>query len=114
MKNEKYCEFERQVNQDLFYYILGDFYKNLEGDSFENDTFIIRYYDWVNDNEKPNFEHKASGFKMYWYKYPLRSPEVNMNITHEQFSDILYDCKNSLYTFVKYVINEWWKESKGE
>lgn len=103
---KKFYEFERQVNQDLFWFILGDFYEDNE--SFENDTFILRMYDW-DENKKPNFEHKPSGFKMYWYKYPLRSPEVNMNITHEQFSCILYDCRNSLDQYAKYVIDEWWK-----
>lgn len=105
---EKYYEFERQVNQDLFRYILGDFYYDLDYGNFENDTFIIRFYDWDN-NDKPNFEHKASGFKMYWYKYPLRSPEVNMNISHEEFSCILYDCLNSVNERITYEINKWWE-----
>ena len=104
-------EFERQVNQDLFRYILGEFYNDLDGANYENDTFIIRHYDWDGDDGRPNFEHKPSGFKLWWYKYPLRSPEVNINISHEQFSCILYDCINSLDRIIKFEIERWWENN---
>lgn len=49
-------EFQRSVNQELFYYILGKFYEDLGDDVYENDTFIYRPYDW-------NFEGEDSE----WY-----------------------------------------------
>lgn len=105
--------FQRSVNQELFYYILGKFYEDLGDYMYENDTFIYRPYDWNfegEDSERPaNLEHKASGFKLWWYKYPLRSPEVNMMITSKQFSDILYDCCDSVYTFGSHEIEKWWE-----
>lgn len=108
--------FERQVNQDLFYHILSDVIDDLHDASFENETFIIRAYNWDTEEDvAPNFEHKPSGFKMWWYKYPLRSPEVNINISHEQFSCILYDCKNSItasedkHPKIYVEIDKWWE-----
>lgn len=117
-KNEKVlAPFERQVNQDLFYYILGDFYDKLssyeyEYGEYENDCFIMRMYNYDNPENKPNFIHKASGFELYWYKYPLRDPESNFGISHEQFSSILYDCKNSLSEMIKYDIEKWWEHDE--
>ncbi len=110
--------FERQVNQDLYYAILEKRFINEDIDiehlEYENDVFVIRPYDWNEPkNPLPNFEHKPSGFKLWWYKYPLRSPEVNFDITHEQFSCILYDCINSVPGKCKWEINKFW-ESKGE
>lgn len=108
--------FERQVNQDLFIYIMS---KIVDFDNFEeiqNSTFELRPYDWNEPKfPKPNFYHKPSGFKLWFYKYPLRSPEVNFNISHYEFSCILYDCVNSVLsapdkTFkVKYEIEKWWE-----
>lgn len=113
----KVIDFERQVNQDLYYCILEkgfDSKTDIEHLEFENNTFKITPYDWSEPkNPEPNFIHKPSGFKLWWYKYPLRSPEVNFNITHEEFSCILYDCINSLPGFVKWEIDKFW-ESKGE
>ena len=107
----KKFDFERQVNQDLFYHIFNKkrYIDDIGYSDFENETFVIRPYDWINpNNPKPNFEHKPSGFKLWWYKYPLRSPEVNFNITHYQFSCILYDCINSLPGMCKWEIEKWW------
>lgn len=89
--------FERQVNQDLFYYIMGKIIDFNNFEEYTNSTFEIRPYYWNEpDDPKPNFYHKASGFKLWFYKYPLRSPEVNFDLTHYQFSCILYDCVNSV------------------
>ena len=41
----------------------------------------------------------------------MRSPRVNMNITHEQFLDVLRDCTNSIHPNFTYAIDRWW-ESK--
>lgn len=112
----KLINFERQVNQDLYYAILEKGFgskTDIEHMDFENEVFKISPYDWNEpENPKPNFIHKPSGFKLWWYKYPLRSPEVNFNITHEEFSCILYDCVNSVSKFCKWEIDKFW-ESKG-
>ena len=68
---------ERSVNQDLFYYILGEFYKEVEDEHdyvFENDVFSLRYYNWGNyddeteDENIVHFYHKPSGLKVGWYQ----------------------------------------------
>lgn len=108
----KKVDFERQVNEDLYYYILEKGFEEVTSDlEFENDTFKITPYDWNEPkNPEPNFIHKPTGFKLWWYKYPLRSPEVNFNITHEEFSCILYDCVNSVSKFMKWEIDKFWEK----
>jgi len=66
---------------------------------FENDTFIMRPYYWGDNeyiSELPNFEHKTTGFKLGWYKYPLRASYMNKNIDEQQLFWILEDCKKSM------------------
>ena len=60
-----------------------------------NGIFIVRPYSWgecsCDDFGRwpncdcsaswPNFEHLPSGFKMAWYKYPLRGAESNILLT---------------------------------
>ena len=110
-------EFKREVNQELFYEILGDFYEDIAGEKeYENDTFYFSEYDWNEPEEpKPNLYHKPSGFKLWWYKYPLRSPEVNIYINYEQFRAVLYDIKNSIVGYERYVIGteaKWWLKNE--
>lgn len=121
---------ERYVYDDLFHCILYDSLSNISYSEFaiefrdngraENDTFSIHEYNWSdegsNDLDKdPCFYHKPSGFKMTWYKYPLRAVESNMDITIKQFADILYDCKNSLSEHVKYEVgnSKWWENDRN-
>ena len=122
MKSDK-CdiEFERSTNEVLWNYtmVLKSKWEDVLGNNghdYENDTFMVRSYDWGLDDEanKKNeyhFWHKPSGFKLQWYKYPLRDPYVNMDISHEQFLDVLRDCTNSIHPNFTYAINEWWKDS---
>ena len=122
MKSDK-CDipFERSTNEVLWNYtmVLESKWEDVLGNNghdYENDTFMVRSYDWGLDDEanKKNeyhFWHKPSGFKLQWYKYPLRDPYVNMDITHEQFLDILRDCTNSIHPNFTYAINEWWKDN---
>lgn len=122
MKNDK-CDipFERSTNEVLWNYtmVLKSKWEDILGNNghdYENDTFMVRSYDWGLDDEanKKNeyhFWHKPSGFKLQWYKYPLRDPYVNMDISHEQFLDILRDCTNSIHPNFTYAINEWWKDN---
>lgn len=43
----------------------------------------------------PNFYHKPTGFSMQWYKRPLRNSYMNMDLTKDQFKDIIKDCIKS-------------------
>ena len=63
--------------------------------NYENDTFIVKRYNWNDERNDWNFWHKPSGLKVAWYKYPFREPRCNMEITNTQFLDILEDCLNS-------------------
>ena len=122
IKNDK-CDipFERSTNEVLWNYtmVLKSKWEDILGNNghdYENDTFMVRSYDWGLDDEADkrneyHFWHKPSGFKLQWYKYPLRDPYVNMDITHEQFLDILRDCTNSIHPNFTYAINEWWKDN---
>ena len=101
---------ERDVNEVLWYSVFGDSYPyGRDGNDFENDVFEVRPYDWFEENNDYHFYHKPSGLKIYWYKYPLRSPMSNMEITHEQFLIVLRDCFNSFHKNVKYDIEPWWE-----
>ena len=122
IKNDK-CDipFERSTNEVLWNYtmVLKSKWEDILGNNghdYENDTFMVRSYDWGLDDEankrnEYHFWHKPSGFKLQWYKYPLRDPYVNMDISHEQFLDILRDCMNSIHPNFTYAINEWWKDN---
>ena len=122
MKSDK-CDipFERSTNEVLWNYtmVLKSKWEDILGNNghdYENDTFMVRSYDWGLDDEantrnEYHFWHKPSGFKLQWYKYPLRDPYVNMDISHEQFLDILRDCINSIHPNFTYAINEWWKDN---
>lgn len=95
-KDDCIYPFERDVNETLWYHYLQ---KNLRNgyDVIETKCFVIRPYSWDEDKPELNnwhFWHKASNFRIQWYKYPLRSPMVNWKITHEEFLDILKDCWN--------------------
>ena len=48
---------------------------------------IIRPYS--DSSDLPNFEHVPSGFKMSWYKYPLRAADANRDLTFIEFMNIL-------------------------
>ena len=109
--------FNREVNEELFYYWLGDFWRNVFSLFYENATFMIREYDYGSDDEEgPNeyhFYHKPSGLKIYWYKYPFRASVSNMEITYEQFREVLIDCKNSLVGYKQHdLVKEYFWEEK--
>lgn len=98
---------ERRVNQIVWAYFMKDVDEDVR---FENDTYIIKPYDWSNkDDNVWNFYHKPSGLKVQWYKYPLRSPYSNMEITNEQWWDVLADCYNSTSDLITYDHNKWWE-----
>ena len=120
--NQPECcyQMEEEVNNILWYHFFNDSFSNVE--SFECDVFVIKPYNWdeyVGEGENDwNFYHIPSGLKIQWYKYPLRSPMSNMEITHEQFLEVLKDCRNylednnKLSIGVKYHCYEWWKNRR--
>ena len=50
---------------------------------------------------QPNFHYKPTGFKLQWYKYPLRSPQANMEISNDEFKAMIEDCTQWYLTNVK-------------
>lgn len=96
------------------YVFIDDINKNLKGNIkyyvdedddyvhyFENKVFKIMPYYWGDDDEisnKANFEFKENGFKLQWYKYAMRSPEMNMNIDNETFENYIKKSIESLYS----------------
>jgi hypothetical protein len=113
----KRIHFNRGVNEELFYHWLGKCYEDLNL-VYENDTFMIRRYDYREDDEvgtnEYHFYHKPSGLKIYWYKYPFRASASNMDITYDQFREVLIDCRNSLEERIVYDIisGPYWWENK--
>lgn len=66
---------------------------------FENDVFVLMPYYWGDDqkiSELPNFLFKSTGFEMSWYKYPLRSSQMNQEVSHEEFIKMLEKCTESV------------------
>lgn len=113
--NELKFLINRKVWQSLWAYITtGDMFEGY-CEEFENNTFQIKPYSWNEEywDNKYHFWHKPSGFKLQWYKYPLRGASCNMQITDEQFVDILYDCINSLEEGKKckllHDVDKWWE-----
>ena len=109
---------EREVNQILWHKVMGDLGQNWDN-TFENDTFVVRAYDWDDEyhNNDWHFWHKPSGFKLEWYKYPLRSPWSNIEVSHEEFLQILYDCHNSTQIEsprIFYDCDKWWEREDEE
>lgn len=89
-------EFEREVNEVLWYHFMPKTIRD-GTDLIETNCFIIRPYSWDDTDTGANnwhFWHKGSNFRLQWYKYPIRSPMVNYPITHEEFLEILKDCWN--------------------
>ena len=67
----------------------------------ENDTFYYKSEAedtiWDKDgNYQPNFIYKPAGFKMCWYKYPLRSCYANRDIDFDSFKKMVDACLVSL------------------
>jgi hypothetical protein len=64
-----------------------------------------RYDEWAKDKEhkdncrliQPNFWYKPTGFKLNFYKYPLRDAYMNQNITFEELKEIMQKCKESVH-----------------
>ena len=103
----------RKVWQILWDFIMSPYGFGWGGADFKNDTFEFRAYRWNDEHNDYHFWHFPSGFKIEWYKYPMRGAYCNMEISDNQFVDILYDCINSIEREKKpsiiHDIDKWWK-----
>ena len=80
---------------------------DIYGDNYENDTFKMNRYCWCDgddcklcgDDPEPNFIHKHTGFKVWWYKYIGRGFSVTYaksSIKPSELLDIFSDCIKSV------------------
>ena len=119
-ENHMQYSVNRKVWQILWDAIMTPFGFGQSGRIYNNDTFEHHPYLWENDEEITkdyHFYHKPSGLKIQWYKYPLRDALCNMNITDNQFVDVLYDCINSLQNMMPIKVihdREAWWDLNGE
>ena len=78
---------------------------DIYGVNFENDVFAMHPYYWgycecedEHDEDcpviQPNFYHKSSGLKIWWYKYALRDSYSNQKLAN--FAEIIDECIESL------------------
>lgn len=74
------------------------------GSECENEVFSMHPFcwcendscPWCGEENRPNFHHKPSGFKVWWYKYIGRGMEMNRNVSGIECARILLDCLCSL------------------
>lgn len=92
---DRFVEFLDNIECDSYGYL--DVIHNVnERGGITTDKFIIRPYYWGESDveaEKPNFEYLPTGYKLDWYKYPLRDAYANQDITYEEFDEMLKDCE---------------------
>lgn len=102
--------FSKDVNLELWKFIMEEDYDGMH--AFENDTFQIKPYQWgQNAHNDWHFYHKPSGLKIAWQKYPFKNATANMDVTHEQFRAILYDCMHSVDARNHTKIHKWWEDN---
>ena len=105
---------ERDEWQELFHEFLEDIGLDSYGNSdssfgeyqtdrggFENEVFLVNPYYWGGDEdiaEEHNFVYKPKNITIDWYKYPLRDSYSNVEITLEEFKEMLSECKKSIKT----------------
>ena len=86
------------VNRSVWRRVCYDFDQMWKVDPFDNDVFSMRPYYWGDDEEeaeKPNFVHKKSGLKLWWYKYPFRGAYTNKELSLKELEDIVAECISS-------------------
>ena len=100
----EYFDGKHRISRGRWQEIFGELDKEVCGWSRsprENDTFYYKSEAedtiWDKDgNYQPNFIYKPTGFKMCWYKYPLRSCYANRDINFDGFSKMIDACVESL------------------
>ena len=64
------------------------------GETYSNDTFTVKAYDWGNNNDdSPNFNYKNI-LHVYWYKYAGRGVIAYINEAYDFNIDLLADIVN--------------------
>ena len=64
------------------------------GETYSNDTFTVKAYDWVNNNDDyPNFNYKNI-LHVYWYKYAGRGVTAYIDEAYDFNIDFLADMVN--------------------
>lgn len=81
------------------------------GVHYDNAVFEMHPYCWCDEESCPmcarhvvengqqtrtTFFHKPTGFRLHWYKYAMRSVDVNQQLEEEQLAAIVADCIKSL------------------
>lgn len=95
---DRFAEFLDNIGCDRYGYF-GIIPNANERGGITTDKFIIRPYYWGESDaeaEKPNFEYLPNGYKLDWYKYPLRDAYANQDITYEEFDEMLKDCESNI------------------
>lgn len=112
-------EFNYTIDRVVFECIWNNYFGDNIGreEDYKNDTFECRIYCWNEEvwNNEYHFWHKPTGYKLRWYKYPLRGAEANMDLTSRQFLEILVDCQNSIYKdqgikLEDKTVGKWWED----
>lgn len=65
---------------------------NVEG--FNNGTFEVHAYDWVNEDQPYNFKYKD--IEISWYKYFGRGMTMNNEVTPTEAIEMFNNCVDSL------------------
>lgn len=63
------------------------------GNSYKNDVFEVRAYDWANENTW-NFKYKD--IEISWYKYLGRDMDINRKMSLEEIYQMYQDCVESV------------------
>lgn len=74
------------------------------GVHFTNDVFELHPYCWCEKpdcgqcgtGEQANFLYKPTGFRLSWYKYPMRDAYMNVATTRSAFQAMVTHCVQSL------------------
>lgn len=95
---------DRRKYGELFSKLLEAMGADSYGEEFSNDVFEMHRYCWCDGDkcpqcgtgEQPNFLYKPTGFRLTWYKYPMRDAYTNQEVTPSMFRDMMTACIASL------------------
>ena len=80
---DKFCTWLRAIGFDGIYGHHEHFKYNKRLSGYKIGSIIVRPFNWSYDITRPNFENTETGFKMWWYKYPLRSAQSNIKVINK-------------------------------
>ena len=94
----RFYDFLDHIGCDNYGFLLSDQdnkHQNHRG-GITTEVFEINPYYWGDDDVeclKSNFIYFPTGYKLMWYKYPLRDAYSNQRLDFEQFDEILKKCE---------------------